>query len=142
MMQSARALPAWMLSLLIACGGNEDAETPPPVPSCTSETARDQTARSGPVPIEFGGALGNRYQPDCVRIRAGQSIEWQGLFVRHALEGGVATSETLTPDPSSPIPATDTGETLLVTFDTAGEFPYYCVPHGRIGMTGTVHVVP
>ena len=137
----ARALAASTLVALVACGG-ENGDERTGVPTCTPQTAEDQTNRSGPVPIRFGGSLGNRYQPDCVRIRAGQSIEWQGEFARHALEGGVATNETLTPDPSSPIPATDSGETLLVTFASVGEFPYYCVPHGRVGMRGVIHVGP
>ncbi len=32
------------------------------------------------------------------------------------------------------------GERYEHTFETAGEFPYFCVPHERQGMTGTIVV--
>jgi plastocyanin len=32
------------------------------------------------------------------------------------------------------------GETFEHTFETAGEFPYYCIPHEPAGMVGTVVV--
>lgn len=34
----------------------------------------------------------------------------------------------------------DADETYRHTFDVAGEYPYFCIPHERAGMTGTVVV--
>ena len=36
--------------------------------------------------------------------------------------------------------AIDSGDTYAYTFDVAGEFEYFCVPHERAGMVGTVIV--
>ncbi len=32
------------------------------------------------------------------------------------------------------------GDTFDYTFDTAGDYPYFCGPHEGLGMVGTVHV--
>ena len=34
------------------------------------------------------------------------------------------------------------GETYDHTFTAAGTYPYFCLPHGVLGMTGTVVVKP
>ncbi len=107
---------------------------------CDPAKAEDHTGDAMPVPIQFGAAAGNAYSPACVSIKAGQSVEWTGDFGAHPLEGGAATDSALTPDSSSPIASTHSGNSATFKFPNAGTFPFYCGVHGELGMRGAVFV--
>jgi plastocyanin len=105
------------------------------VNNCDPPTATDLTG-GAPVTVEFGGVNGNAYNPPCIRVSAGTVVTFSGAFVSHPLAGGA--DGVL--DPTSPIPSTNSGTTLPVTFPSAGTFPYYCTVHQASGMQGAVFV--
>lgn len=69
-----------------------------------------------------------------LHISPGTTVRWRNT---------TATFHTVTPDGHSAWSEWQTaanGETFEVTFNTAGTYPYYCVPHRSLGMTGTIIV--
>lgn len=108
---------------------------------CSPDTANDQTAAASAT-ITF--ANGNfTYAPKCLKVKAGTPVTFNGSFGSHPLIGGTVVGNTATPAVSGPfVPVTNTGTTKTFTMSTAGTFPYYCQPHGTIGMNGVVYVVP
>lgn len=150
-MQSTKSLFGLCAALFLAaaCGGEDTGDqgsagagqTPSGLNGCEEASAVDMTAASE-VAIAFGGDLGNAYEPACVRIKSGTAVTWTGSFATHPMRPGTvdpATGQT-TPDTSSPIEATTEGDSATFTFPSAGEFPYFCVPHASVGMYGAVFV--
>lgn len=76
------------------------------------------------------------FSPDNVSIEPGTTVRWvNGADIFH----------TITPDEHdewSRVEMNDADETFEHTFNTEGEFPYYCEPHLSAGMTGTIVVEP
>jgi plastocyanin len=97
---------------------------------------------AGPQIVTF--ANGNfTYAPKCLKVTQGTVITFNGNFGGHPLQGGVVTGGVEVPAASGPfVPVTSSGVTKAFTMSTTGTFPYYCVPHGTIGMNGVVFVVP
>jgi plastocyanin len=83
---------------------------------------------------------GITWDPSCIMIKTGTKVTWTANFVVHPLVGGTVENGMKKPDPSSPIPTTNMGSAVSVTFDKAGTYPYYCDMHGLAGMTGKVIV--
>lgn len=106
------------------------------VNGCDPAAAADHTA-DAEVTINFGNF---QYDPACIRIKAGSKVTWKGAFGSHFLTGGTASGGKLTPDASSPIKETKSGDSATFEFPTAGTFPYYCIQHGASGMAGAVFV--
>jgi len=104
---------------------------PPEVNGCTSYA--DMTAGGATIdgPMDFNPA---QFSPNCVQIKAGQSVTWNVDFAAHPLaaSGG---------DSPSPIATTSSGTTVTFTFPNAGAFGYHCLAHPTI-MFGAVDVVP
>ncbi len=80
-------------------------------------------------------AMPGPYDPPCMRIKAGESVTWQGDFFFHPLMG---TGN------DSPIPmVSDAGRdatTYTVDFAEAGVFGFQCMVHGS--MQGAIEVKP
>lgn len=108
---------------------------------CDITTATDMTG-SSMVSVAFDN--GNfTYDPKCLKVAQGTVITFNGNFSSHPLLGGVVTGGAEIPAGSGPfVPVTNTGMTADFTMTTTGTFPYYCVPHGTLGMNGVVFVVP
>ena len=96
-----------------------------------------------------GGAL--VFDPATLPIHVGDTVMWVWDSPGHSVVSGTATSTTETPDgkfcsPSdtncSTIQLSNMGATYEHTFNTAGTFPYFCAPHGTLGMTGMIQVSP
>jgi len=69
-----------------------------------------------------------------LHITAGTTVRWRNT---------TSTFHTVTPDGHSAWAEWQTatqGETFEVTFETPGTYPYYCMPHRALGMTGTIIV--
>jgi plastocyanin len=99
-------------------------------PACSSATAEDLTGMAT-VTLTWANPF-----TECARIAVGTDVTWNGTFATHPLAGG--TSPTV--DPTSPITeAMATGTTVTVTFDTMGEFPFFCQVHTAT-MKGTFFV--
>jgi plastocyanin len=123
-----------------AAPGTTTTTTLPAINGCTSADVIDRRAPTADRTVEFADFA---YLPRCIRIRAGQSVTFSGIFASHPLVGGEVAGGVKTPDPTSPIPSVDTGELQDVPFAAAGTFPYYCdnnaVDHA---MAGVVFVDP
>lgn len=111
-------------------GTGGDGGAGPEVNGCTRASADDMT---GQATVDLTWTLPHQ---QCFVIDAGTAVTWTGDFVLHPLAGGV----TGTPDDGSPITGTDqAGASTSVTFDTAGDYPYYCQVHlGQ--MQGVIYV--
>jgi len=78
--------------------------------------------------------VGTSFSPSTVTISVGQTVRWVWV------SGG---AHTVTPDGHSEWSSASlnqAGHTFEHTFENAGDFPYYCVPHQSAGMTGRIVV--
>ncbi len=69
-----------------------------------------------------------------LHIAVGTTVRWINT---------TSTFHTVTPDGHSEWTQWQTagmGETFEVKFNNTGTFPYYCLPHRSLGMTGTIIV--
>lgn len=103
---------------------------PAEVNGCTLADADDET---GSATVDLEWTLTHQ---ECIRVAVGTTVTWTGAFTTHPLKGG----ESPDIDASSPITESDqTGADASVTFDTAGEFPYFCNVHFG-SMQGVIYV--
>jgi plastocyanin len=130
-----------VVAVWVGCGSSGGTGVQPGINGCTSFT--DATAASALRTINFGGSLGNVYDPKCLAIAAGQQASWTGSFSAHPLRPGLAPSQASGGDagsPNNPIQTATSGNSMQVTFVTAGTYPYYCSAHEGQGMFGAVQV--
>jgi plastocyanin len=94
-------------------------------------------ARAATVTVTVGSG-GFIFKPSDVTINVGDTVRWTWGSSGHSSTSG---------SPGMPTGLWDSlvlnqGATFTHTFNTAGTFPYYCVPHGACcGMVGSVTVV-
>ena len=86
----------------------------------------------------------NFFSPVSLTIRRGDTIAWlnAGTTVHTSTSGTSCNWDGLWDTG-----LLNTGESFAVVFDstgvdTVGAIPYYCIPHCRVGMTGTVTITP
>jgi plastocyanin len=108
------------------------------VNGCQQGDYVDQTA-GGLHHVEFGNALGIQYVPRCLIVSPGQTVSFIGNMGPHPLSHG-AVGGTDPGDSPNPIFDITAGSGVTVTFPDRGYFPYHCVVHAGLGMTGTVLV--
>lgn len=83
------------------------------------------------------------YVPKCIKVKANTMVTFAGNFMFHNLEGGPVVSGVGTPATSGPfVPATTSGMSATFTMSSLGRFPYYCIQHQGLNMSGAVFVVP
>jgi plastocyanin len=71
----------------------------------------------------------------CIIVSVGATVTWNGDQGLHPLVGGVSP----TVDAASPIAdAMGNATSVAVTFDTAGDYPYFCNVHTN--MQGVIYV--
>lgn len=102
-----------------------------------------------PRPVAVVEIHGIQFQPDTLRIRAGQTVEWRN---RSKLTHTVTADPEKAADPADVrLPegaktfdsgALPPGDTYRRTFEVPGTYGYFCVPHEAAGMTGTIVVEP
>lgn len=100
---------------------------------CT--TFDDRTAANADRKVTFKDF---EYTPKCLRIKAGQTVTFDGDFVHHPLVTSCGPSVTLMDK------RTGTGPAPFV-LGTAGFYGYYCLDHGNAAgavMAGAIDVVP
>jgi plastocyanin len=108
------------------------------VNGCTAAEAMDMTGM-GAVTITDVSAWSVPHSA-CIRVSTGTTVTWEGNFDVHPLIGGASGMG----DASSPITMAGPGSgmgTVDVTFDAAGDYPYFCGVHAG-AMLGVVYVVP
>lgn len=88
-----------------------------------------------------------KYTPDTVRVTVGETVRWKNSSdVMHTVtadpdEAFKQSSVTL-PEGASPFNSgnLDPKATFEHTFEVAGTYRYFCIPHEAAGMKGTVIV--
>jgi plastocyanin len=88
------------------------------------------------------------FQPNLIRIKAGDSVEWKnvGNEVHHATSDpslAIKPAEVSNPPGAEPFDSgfLRPGETFTHVFTVLGEYKYTCVVHEAKGMIGTIVVV-
>jgi len=125
---------------LAGCGGSSSSDTP-----AGTETG------SGTL-VEMTDNL--VFEPAEITVSVGDTVTWENVgSVPHSVTAyeeqlpdgatyfasGGFDSESAARDAYPTEGAVDGGETYEHTFETTGEFPYFCIPH-EAGMKGTVVV--
>jgi plastocyanin len=92
------------------------------------------------VEIKFGGAVGIKYEPACIKVKSGTMVTFTGDTGVHPLAGGeVIVGKAATADANSPIKATNAGPpSVTFAIAPAGNYPYFCTEHYSAGMKGLV----
>lgn len=141
--------------LLAACGGTQATGSGPAV----SKPASGEVAKpAGTVQPAAGGAAAgaatvemtdqNKFVPDTITVKKGAAVTWKntGTMMIHNVdtEAATATDPKNAQVPSGAktfsSPMVESGKTWSYTFDVAGEYRYYCLPHQALGMLGKVIV--
>ncbi|MGD2071482.1 MAG: plastocyanin/azurin family copper-binding protein [Gemmatimonadota bacterium] len=92
-----------------------------------------ETVVEGDV-VEIVATSSFTFSPSEVTISPGTTVRWRNE---------ATIFHTVTPDGHSEwseASLNQAGQTFTHTFESVGEFPYFCVPHQAQGMTGTVIV--
>ena len=107
------------------------------VPISESNTPKNQpgladqseTQSAGSIPVVIAGIKGDQsYSPNPIRIESGQTITWHnGDTVSHTVTSGQDNNENEGAlfDSDAIIP----NQPYSLTFDSTGEFKYYCIYH-------------
>jgi len=113
----------------------------------TTSTTRGNTTVT--VMVGPGNAL--VFEPPTVTIKVGDTVRWSWATSFHSVVSGQVVNNQNMPDGKFCSPsdtACDTmqlsmeGATYDHTFTVAGTYPYFCAPHGVLGMKGSVVVQP
>jgi plastocyanin len=135
-----RASGVALVGGLAGCGGSESTDTPTP-----AETD------AGTL-VEMNDGL--NFEPAEVTVSVGDTVTWETVgSVAHSVTAyedelpedatyfasGGFDSESAARDNYPAEGSVGADETYENTFETAGEFPYFCIPH-ESGMKGTVVV--
>jgi plastocyanin len=87
------------------------------------------------------------YTPDTVRVEVGETVRWENSSaVMHTVtadpDEAFKDESVMLPDGASSFHSGNLNpkETFEYTFEVAGTYRYFCVPHEAVGMRGTVVV--
>jgi plastocyanin len=130
---------------------DEPTETPTaePTATATDEPTETPTAEPTPTPptdpdqrVAVGDGLA--FDPESFEISVGDTVLWEWVGAGHNIkydDGEVPDGTDWTGTEGSQTTTYGEGHTHWHTFETAGEYSYYCVPHRSSGMTGSFTVV-
>jgi plastocyanin len=119
--------------------------------STTVTTTTSTTMGSSMVTVTVGPNGNLVFDPATVTIKVGDTVRWLWASSFHSVVSGVVVGGVNMPDgkfcsPSDTAcdnaPLSTQGAVYDHTFTAAGTYPYFCSPHGVLGMTGTVIVQP
>ncbi len=82
--------------------------------------------------------VGLAFDPASVTIAAGDSVRWIWSNGSHTVTSGADCTQ----DGLFNHPLNAANPQVLLAFDAPGTYPYFCIPHCGLGMTGTVMVAP
>lgn len=81
------------------------------------------------------------YSPRCLQVSPGTTATFSGIFSEHPLTPGVAPNASGTGSAGSPLMQMTSGTSMPFTFNTVGDYPYYCGFHYQTNnMMGAVRV--
>ena len=126
-------LPALIVA---ACGGDDETTT---TTEPTKVLATDTPAVSGATQVSVvnqdpGGSGEYKFSPSEFKFGVGETVQFS---ITAETEFHTFTVDELDIDVS--LSGGET-ETLVFTFDTAGEYKLYCIPHEALGMETTITV--
>ena len=82
--------------------------------------------------------VGHAFNPDDIEVTAGTTVRWVNESSEaHTVTSGSGGQHDGIFDSGSVAP----GAEFSYTFDEAGTYDYYCIPHVNAGMVGVVNVV-
>lgn len=92
------------------------------------------------------GLAGLSFTPATITIRVGDTIHWNFNGSHNVVSGTSCTADNKFCSPAN----ADCANAMLMApgdsydhaFTEAGDFPYFCIPHCAMGMTGTITVTP
>jgi plastocyanin len=132
--------PAFVVTAALAATPTAEPATVEPTmapaaePTATAAAATEAPPEQGEAEVELEDF---QFVPQVLTVKVGTRVKFSNKDgVVHTV-----TSDTGLFD-SGPL---QKGEEFFYTFSEAGEFPYYCAPHGGpggVGMAGTIIVVP
>ncbi|MHB1346830.1 MAG: cupredoxin domain-containing protein [Candidatus Humimicrobiaceae bacterium] len=118
-------MAAVLIISLVACGGGAQ--------SSDNTKQASNTADGNNVILK-----NNRFSPASLTIKVGTTVTWTN-------EDGFIHTVTSGTSPSDPSGLFDSGnlnggDTFSFTFDEAGTYDYFCIPHFSLGMIGKIIV--
>ncbi|MBX0324063.1 halocyanin [Halomicroarcula sp. F13] len=160
------ALAAGVTGALAGCGGDGGGETPQqtatetttatdtPTPSPTDTSTPTETATPTDSPTATGTATpadaAQRvlvgpgdfvFDPETFAVPVGSTVRWEWRSSNHNVKPATTPSGSdWTGTPGDGGRTFEKGHTYTYTFETAGEYEYYCAPHRSVGMTGSFAV--
>jgi plastocyanin len=124
-------------------GGTASSETGPATSADNGSLGTDQTSADANVTTDASGSktikITGMTFPDTVTITKGQTVTWHNASgMGHTIsEGDAKTVAKKRVFDSGDLPD---GQSFSHTFDKAGTFPYVCIYHAPMGMTGKIVV--
>ena len=96
------------------------------------------TDSNNEIPGDHVVVMGDHtFNPSVINISVGETVTWVNeSSLAHTVTSGSAGDHDGNFDSGSVSP----GGEFSHTFQTAGSYEYFCIPHLGAGMTGTVHV--
>lgn len=135
---------------LAACGGGVEPETETDLPAAQPTQTEDENTQSEPVKsatVQMTDGL--VFEPAEITLKVGGKVTW--------VNSSEAATHTVTADRKKAADAAnvalppgakpwnsrflDQSERFSLTFDEPGTYRYFCIPHEKVGMLGTIHVV-
>jgi plastocyanin len=111
-----------------------ETETETETPTATEATDPDQTVTVAP-----DGDF--RFEPKSFTISVGDTVKWVwGGSGHNVVPDGQPAGENWEGTPGGAGKTYGSGHTYSHTFETAGEYSYYCSPHRSLGMKGSFTV--
>jgi plastocyanin len=92
------------------------------------------------VTVQVGPGGANTFSPDAVTINVGDTVHWVWDSDFHSTTSGTCSGGNCTPDGKWDSMIFNAPHTFNFTFTSPGTFPYFCIVHSEMGMTGTVTV--
>jgi plastocyanin len=84
----------------------------------------------------------NIFNPEHAYIFEGDSIRWEHEPMEdfHTVTSGRSSRPQDNPGALFDEESSDLDPIFVYTFEVVGDYPYFCIPHEQMGMTGTIHV--
>ncbi len=124
--------------------GDGDGSTPTdadePTPTATEEPGGETATPPSDPDQRVAVGDGLRFDPESFEISVGDTVLWEWVGSGHNIsydDGAVPSGTDWEGDDED---IYGEGHTHSFTFETAGEYDYYCVPHRSSGMTGSFTV--
>lgn len=143
------ALSAGVTGALAGCGGGGTASPELTPRTGTETTPQTETASTPQTETETPeadqivsvGDDGFQFSPSSVEIPVGSLVRWEWDGSGHNVKPDTIPDESeWTGTPGGESETFDSGHSYSYTFETAGEYEYYCDPHRGSGMTGSFTV--